>query len=94
MGVELHSHPEINSDLNGFGQRLHVMEVTQEGVRVKTERNENDIQDLFSLAQQNAEIIHKLETSVSKLLGKISGVVAAITIVITALGQLLKIWLG
>lgn len=79
-----HAHPEYatHNEVNHFGKRTNDVEVSQAEERVKTKRNEEDIQSIFTLVENNAQSIGKVEKSLALLAGKISGGVALVMILI------------
>ena len=87
MPVETHNHPDIDRQINGFGERVNTAERCQAETKVKAERNEKDIQNLFALVGSNAETISELEKSVAAMTGKIAGAVAVIVLIIEAVSR-------
>lgn len=66
MAVEQHTHGEYvtRKEINGLGGRLNDTEKEQEGIRVKTERNEQDIQAVTKLIEQNARVAASFKDTV------------------------------
>jgi len=98
--TEQHSHPEYAShgEVNCFGIRINEME-RDLGERVavqesKTERNEEDITKLFTLVGENAKQMGAVEKSLAGLSGKIAGVVAVVTALATVLIEVAKHFIG
>jgi hypothetical protein len=87
MTVETHNHPDIDRQINGFGERVNVAERTNAETRIKAERNERDIQNLFDLVGSNAETISEIEKSVAAMTGKIAGAVAVIVLIIEVVSR-------
>ncbi len=69
-----------DDDLNGFGTRLNKMELTQSQHCVKIERNEDDIQDAYT-------IIGRMERTVNAMIWKIFLMVSIPTLLLA--GQFL-----
>jgi hypothetical protein len=80
--TEQHTHPEVTTELNGFGKRVGKVENTLSANEVKTDRNKEDIGNLTKLIGANAEAIGLVDKSVAKLTGKVVGALAVITVVI------------
>jgi hypothetical protein len=87
MTVETHNHPDIDRQINGFGERVNAAERTHAETRTKAERNERDIQNLFALVGSNAETISEIEKSVAAMTGKIAGAVAVIVLIIEVVSR-------
>jgi hypothetical protein len=90
--MEQHEHGAYatHNEVNHFGKRVGAVEVSQAEERVKTKRNEEDIQNIFTLVETNAQTIGKVEKSVATLAAKLSGVLAAIV----AMAEVVKYFLG
>lgn len=90
--MEQHEHGEYatHTEVNQFGKRVNDVEVSQAEERVKTGRNEEDIQSIFTLVETNAKTIGAVEKSVATLAGKLAGAVAAIL----AVAEIIKHFIG
>lgn len=91
-----HEHSDYvkRTELDGFGKRLNEAEKEQEGVKVKTERNEADITKLFQLAGENAKGLNAIENTLASLLGRIAGAVAAVSALVVIVAEVVKYTLG
>lgn len=83
MTVEHHEHPEMVTELNGYGERLNRAEVCMAEVRTKVERGEVDVSKLFSLVADNAKQLGAAERALAGLSGRVAGAVAVITTLVT-----------
>ena len=97
MGVEQHTHGEYAPrthghddyararDLDGLGKRLNQIDKEQEGIRVKTERNEEDIARVTGLIEKNAEVAASFKDTVQIEVGQMKASLTGLAVKVSLL---------
>lgn len=85
--VESHEHHEYASrrDLNGFGERLNKLATGQEGIRVKTDRNEADIARVTALIEKNATVAASFKDTVQVEVGQMKASLTGLAVRVSLL---------